>query len=157
MNKTERKWPHTAGQELRSAEGPVSMRSLTLGEAAPFDSRLSRWKPGLLPSLSSLSRGPEEPVLWVVEPPSPSEHLQSRARVTPLQAPSVVCGTSSYGAEGPQAEASRSQQTLVLYKLSWSSSRCVDAQGEAWKCMSLADKMTIFSLKTCSLKKQSIE
>ncbi|XDA71720.1 hypothetical protein R6Z07M_001998 [Ovis aries] len=51
-------------------------------------------------------------LLWVVEPRSPSEDLQSRAHVTPPQAPSVVCGTSSNGVEGPWAEALRSRQEL---------------------------------------------
>ena len=39
----------------------MSVGSVTLEGAAPFDSRPSHWKPRLLPSLSSLSRGPEDP------------------------------------------------------------------------------------------------
>lgn len=39
----------------------MSVESVTVGGAAPFNSRRSCWKPKLLPSMSSLSCGPEDP------------------------------------------------------------------------------------------------
>lgn len=90
----------------------MSVGSVTLEGAAPFDSRPSHWKPRLLPSLSSLSRGPEDPAAVGGGAPSPSEDLQSRAHVTPLQALRVACRTPGNGMEGPWAEAPCSWQEL---------------------------------------------
>lgn len=126
----------------------MSVESVTLGGAAPFNSRRSCWKPKLLPSMSSLSRGPEDPAAVGGGAPQPIRGPAEQSPRDPTAG--TKRGLRNVQQWGGRAVGGGPVQPAGAW--SWSSSKCMDAQGEAWKYMSLADKTTVFSLKACSLK-----
>ena len=154
----------------------MSVESVTLGGAAPFNSRPSRWKPKLLPSMSSLSLGPEDPAAVGGGAPQPIRGPAEQSPCDPTAgtkcglrnvqqwggravgggpvqpAGAWLCVGCLMGWKGCGRRPHAAGRSLVLCRLTWSSSECMDARGEAWECMSLADETTVFSLKACSLK-----